>query len=190
METTSFANPVPTKLPNRSGGMLALRIGHASLVLAAVLVVSRTPVFYAQSPNTVSLAPDTCPVVRDGDIVTFTFTPQFDVASAVRGLRNIELKFSHEGRPDPANVPEAEFILSAVPQRGEHEAAGAPMVVGSDGSLQLRFRANLRSTARGAFYLVAITGAPLLPRGYEGETPKIINTPLRERLCLQVTPPY
>lgn len=189
MEITSLANPVPTKLPNLSGGMLAFRIGRAFLVLAAVLIVSRTPV-YAQSPNTVNLAPDTCPVIRDGDIVTFTFTPQFDVPSAVRGLRNIELKFSHEGRPDPANVPEAEFTLSAVPQRGEHEAAGAPMIVGSDGSLQLRFRANLRSAARGAFYLVAITGSPILPRGYEGETPKIINTPLRERLCLQVTPPY
>jgi hypothetical protein len=190
METTSLINLVPTKLPNPSGGMLALRIGRTFLLLAAVLVISRTPVLDAQSPNTVGLAPDTCPVVRDGDIVTFTFTPQFDIPSAVRGLRNLELKFSHEGRPDPANVPEAEFTLSAVPQRGEHEAPEAAMVAGSGGSIQLRFRANLRSTARGAFYLVAITGSPLLPRDYEGETPKIINTPLRERLCLQVTPPY
>ena len=172
MKTTSLANPVSTKLPNLLGGMPAFRIGRTVLVLAAVLVVSRTPVFYAQSPNTVSLVPDTCPVIRDGDIVTFTFTPQFDVPSAVRGLRNIELKFSHEGRPDPANAPEAEFTLHVVPQRGEHEAPGAPMVVGSDGSLQLRFRANLRSTARGAILFGRYHRGSLTPARLRRRDPK------------------
>jgi hypothetical protein len=190
MKTSSIANPAHAKPLNPSDERATLRIGRASLLLLSILVVSQAPVLYGQSPSIVSLTPDTCPVVRDGDIVTFAFNPRFDVPSAVTGLRNLELKFSHEGRPDPANVPEAEFTLRTVPLRGEYEAPGASMVVGSGSSTQFRFRTNLRSTARGRFYLVAITGAPFLARGYEGETPKIVNAPLRERLCLQVTPPY
>jgi hypothetical protein len=185
MKTRSLANTASTKLLHAT---LTSPKGRALLLLGAVLAVSRTPVLYAQSPNTVSLVPDTCPAVHDGDIVTFTFTPQFDNPAAVRGLRNLELKFLHGEQPYSVNAPEAQFTLHAVPQRGEHDAPDAPMVAGANGSIGFRFRANLRSTRRGAFYLVAITGDPLLVSGYEGDTPKIINAVLRERLCLQVAP--
>lgn len=187
MKNRSFADTASIELLSVAP---ASRRGRALLLLAAVLLVSQASVSYAQTPNTVTLAPDTCPEVRDGDIVTFTFTPQFDNTAAVRGIRNVDLKFLRGGQPDPANAPEAEFTLHAVPRRGEQQAPEAPMVAAAGGSIQFRFRANLRSTSRGTFYLVAITGDPLLAPGYQGNTPKIINAVGREHLCLQVAPPY
>jgi hypothetical protein len=188
MRTRFLAIVASSKLLNAAGATPIIPNQRALLVLAVALAMPGVSLLCAQSPNTVALARDTCPQVRDGDIVTFSFAPQFDNPAAVRGLRNVELKFLHEGQPDPVNAPEAQFTLHAFPQRNEHEAPDAPMVASSNGSIAFRFRANLRSTSRGMFYLVAITGDPLLVPGYEGDTPKIINAIVRERLCLQVAP--
>lgn len=188
MNMNATANPECTKLPEASRSQPGLRFGRVLIVLA--LLASGASALRAQNPNTVRLAPETCPEIRDGDIVTFTFVPRFDVPSAVSGLRNVGLRFLKNGVADPAQSPSAEFTLHAIPLRGEHEAAESPMVANPDGSISFRFRANLRSTGRGAYFLVGITGEPIVVRNYTGDTPKIINAPLRQRLCLQVVPPY
>jgi hypothetical protein len=165
-----------------------MRFGRALVLL--VLLASGASALRAQYPNTVRLAPETCPEIRDGDIVTFTFVPRFDLPSAVSGLRNVSLRFLKNGIADPAQSPGAEFTLHAVPLRGEHEAPESPMVANPNGSISFRFRANLRSTGRGTYFLVGITGEPIVVHNYAGDSPKIINAPLRQRLCLQVVPPY
>jgi hypothetical protein len=188
MNMSASANPGFIQLSNPSSDQPVKRFGRALVLL--VLLASGASALRAQYPNTVRLAPETCPEIRDGDIVAFTFVPSFDVPSAVSGLRNVSLRFVKNGVADPAQSPGAEFTLHAVPQRGEHEAPESSMVANPDGSISFRFRANLRSTGRGTYFLVGIMGEPVVARGYSRDTPKIINAPLRQRLCLQVAPPY
>jgi hypothetical protein len=188
MKMSSLSNMADSPMAVDSAGRQTLPARPAFLLLAVFLLVSQ--VLLAQSSNTVRLAPGTCPEIRDGDIVSYAFTPQSDLPSAVAGIRDVELQFAHEGTVRSAAGPEETFSLHSLSRHGDHEAPESPMVAASDGSIQFRFRANLRSTARGSFYLVAIAGDPITVRGYQGETPKVLNNPLRQHLCLQVAPSY
>jgi len=183
MKIRSFTGTDSTKLRDLVSRDRALSL------LAALLLAPGAAAVFAQGPVTVTLAPNSCPAVHDGDTVSFSFIPRFDNPTPVQGLRNLELKFEHGGRPDPVDSAGAQFTLRIVPRGGEQQAREGPMAAASGGPGEFRFRANLRSVQRGMFYLVAISADPLLAPGYEGDTPRIVNAVAREHLCLQVAPP-
>jgi hypothetical protein len=134
----------------------------------------------------VALTPGTCARVAEGDIVTLQWDPAFTSADAVTGLQNLTLSFAKAGDGPRSLVAGHGVVLRSMPQRGR-AAADTPIEALGNGYFHLRFRADLKAVSPGEYHLLSANAVARVTPGYQGEVPRMTNSPTSLPFCVEVT---
>jgi hypothetical protein len=127
----------------------------------------------------VPLVSGACPAVRQEGVLSFDWNPGFDPSGSVNGMKSFRLIFQHL-QQDGVNLnPASRLVLDSDP-RGRMTDIG-------NGYFHIEARLP-SSTHLGTYHLVDAHSSPNLLPDYQGETPKMTVSPVREHFCITIVP--
>lgn len=152
-------------------GIILLAFRSMATVQAQTLAAAPTA-----TPHLVALAPDTCPVVHAGDIVTLDWNFGYSPAWPVTNVDFLSLRMRH-----PAYVT--------------HGALGAQLRVATPFPLKgavvlpngyFHFELAIRGrTESGEYHIASMQARPVLAPSYQGAAPAVTNSPADAHLCIR-----
>jgi len=173
-----------------------MTIRHRSIVVLLLPMLAagtspglRTTMAEAQAPaaRLVPLTAGTCAQVTDGDVLTLEWNPGFEMPSVVSGLRDFSLSFARNeelatlGRRGPS------LHLEAAPPSIRGAALDQAITPIGNGFFQIHFQVRTEGLSSGTYNLVAAQAMPSVTAEYQGEAPRMLNSPTRYPFCLVVT---
>ncbi|MDE1156507.1 MAG: hypothetical protein PW735_12370 [Acidobacteriaceae bacterium] len=136
----------------------------------------------------VALTTASCPIVADGDLVTFSWNPVFEHASSVTGVQSFELQFAREQDKAITSRTGAPLILLAAPRvHGEVPSArNKEIEPGTNGVYDLRFHLHLHELAAGEYRLVKATAMAKTDGTFSPDEATMTNSPMQLPYCLTI----
>lgn len=171
-------------------GVSRVRRGKSCLLrgaaLAALTLLS-AGAFAQAAPKEVALTAGSCPVVSDGDIVTFDWNPAFTMQSDVRGLAELALGFARDLPAERGRGITPPLRLEAQLRTYSRAAEGSAITGESNGSYHIRFYVHSLQLPAGTYDLVRASAVAKVDATEPGERPQMTNSPLQSHFCLTLT---